>query len=185
MAIEQKRMTYEEFEAFADAPENSDRLFELIDGEIIEVSPNKTHGRIALRIGASIFNYLEAHPIGEADVEVRHKMPDDDYNAVQPDVAFTSVERDDPNTRTGAVPYMPDLAVEIKSPNDTNVGLRKKAAYYLDNGALMVWLVNPDKRIIEIYQPDADIQVLTLEDTIDGGDVLPGFTLAVRDVFNV
>lgn len=101
-----------------------------------------------------------------------------------PDVAFTSNERGI-ILETGAIPHMPDLAVEIKSPNDSYIGLRDKAAYYLANGARMVWLVYPDKQMVEIYQPDVDIQILTGSDTIDGGDVLPGFTLAVRDVFDV
>ena len=182
MAVEQKRMTYSEFEQFIAAPENRDRRFELIHGEIVEVSPNKRHGRIALRIGHYILDYLEEHPIGDADVEVRHKMPDDEHNAVMPDVAFTTHERDGAEDED-LVPRMPDLAVEVKSPNDRNVSLRDKAAYYLANGARMVWVVYPDKKHVEVYQPDADIQMLTLDDVIDGGDVLPGFTLPVRKVF--
>ncbi len=185
MAIQQKRMTYSEFEQFIAAPENRDREFELINGEIVEVSPNKTHGRIALNIGGEIYIYLKAHPIGGADVEVRHKMPEDDHNAYLPDFAFTSRETALPMVKRGAVPRMPDLAVEIKGWETSIRGLRDKAAYYLANGSRMVWLVFPEKQLVEIYQPNLDLQILQLDDTIDGGDVLPGFTLAVRDVFNV
>ena len=185
MDVEQRHMTYSEFEAFADAPENRDRRFELIHGEIIEVSPSELHGTIAARITIRIGIFVEEHDLGRLTVEPRHKMPDDDHNAVLPDVAFTSRERALPVVQQGAVPQMPDLAVEIKSPNDSNIALRDKAAYYLANGTRMVWLVYPDKQIVEIYQPDADIQMLTPNDTIDGGSVLPGFTLPVRDVFDI
>ncbi|RMF82539.1 MAG: Uma2 family endonuclease, partial [Chloroflexi bacterium] len=72
-----------------------------------------------------------------------------------------------------------------KSPDDSITGLREKAQYYLRNGARMVWLVFPKQRIVEIYRPEHDVEILTADDTLDGGDVLPGFSLAVRDIFDV
>ncbi len=63
--------------------------------------------------------------------------------------------------------------------------MREKAAYYIANGSRMVWLLYPEKRLIEIFQPAADIQILTEADTLNGGDVLPGFMLPVRDAFAV
>lgn len=76
---------------------------------------------------------------------------------------------------------MPDLAVEVKSPDDSLRALRDKARYYLANGCRLVWLVLPDKQIIEVYT--ADKQPLTEADTLTGGEVLPGFALPVRQVF--
>jgi len=185
MAVEQKRMTYSEFEQFIAAPENRDRRFELINGEIVEVSPNKTHGRIAHFISGMLFVYLRQNPIGFVDLEARYKMPLDNHNAVMPDLAFTSIEREDPDLKTGVIPQMPDLAVEIKSPNDSYVGMRDKAAYYISNGARMVWLIYPEKRLIDVYRQGADLQILNEHEIFDGGDVLPGFTLPVREVFDV
>lgn len=185
MAVEQKRMTYSEFETFTEAPENRDRNFELINGEIVEVSPSEQHATIAAIIAGEIYAFLKLHPGGRVAVEPRHKMPDDNHYALLPDVAFTSSERILPLVKRGAVPQLPDLAVEIKSPNDRNIALRDKAAYYLANGSRLVWLVYPDYELVEIYQPDADVQILQRKDTIDGGDVLPGFSLPVKDVFDV
>lgn len=109
-------------------------------------------------------------------------MPDDVSNAYMPDVSYVGgLER--PMVKQGAAPYMPDLAVEVKSPDDTYIRMREKAAYYLAHGARMVWPVYPEKQIVEVYQPEVDIQILTAGDTIAGGDVLPGFTLAVSDIF--
>jgi Uma2 family endonuclease len=185
MAIQQKRMTYSEFEQFIAAPENRDRKFELINGEIVEVSPTEFHASIVARITLRIGLFVEQHQSGRIGVEPRHKMPGDDHNAYIPDFAFTSSESALPIVKRGAVPQMPDLAVEVKSPDDNNLALREKAAYYIANGSRMVWLVYPDYELVEIYQPDADVQVLNAKDTIDGGAVLPGFTLAVRDIFDV
>lgn len=185
MAIQQKRMTYSEFEAFTAAPENRERKFELIDGEIVEVSPTELHATLAAKVAGEIYAYLKQHPGGRVGVEPRHKMPDDDHNALLPDVAFTSAERLLPMTKRGAVPQMPDLAVEVKSPDDSLIELRQKAAYYVANGARMVWLLIPEKSLVEVYRPNVDVELLNENDTINGGDLLPGFTLSVRDVFDV
>jgi Uma2 family endonuclease len=84
--------------------------------------------------------------------------------------------------KRGSVPEMPDLAVEIQSPDQPLKMLREKARYFLAHGTRIFWLVLPDKQLVEVYTP-TDEQVLNVEDTLSGGDVLPGFTLAVRDIF--
>ena len=83
----------------------------------------------------------------------------------------------------GAVTHIADLAVEIKSPDDTYTELRSKAAYYLANGSEMVWLVYPEKLMVEVYRKGSDVDILLESDTIDGGNLLPGFALPVRDIF--
>ena len=79
---------------------------------------------------------------------------------------------------------MPDVAVEIKSPDDTINEMRDTAAYYLANGSRLVWLVYPNYRLIEVYRPDTDVEILGEEEILTGGDVLPGFELSVREVFS-
>lgn len=61
--------------------------------------------------------------------------------------------------------------------------MRECADYYLWHGTRMVWLVYPEKRIVEVYQPNADVQILLETDELTGGDVLPGFMLAVSVIF--
>ena len=78
---------------------------------------------------------------------------------------------------------MPDLAVEIKSPDDSVRQLREKAAYYLANGARLVWLIYPQQRMIEVYDPDADVEILVEGDLLTGKEVLPDFNLPVAEVF--
>ena len=81
------------------------------------------------------------------------------------------------------MPHLPDLAVEIKSPDDTVKEMREKAAYYLAHGVRLVWLVYPHKRLVEVYRPDADVEILAVGDVLTGGEVLPGFSIPVADVF--
>lgn len=182
MAIDAKLITIAEFEAFIAKPENSERRFELINGEVIEKMPTEEHGVIASNLHGQLFIYLQQNKIGRLIIEGRFKIPDDEHNARLPDIAFTRAERALPVTKHGAVPQMPDLAVEIKSPTDSVIAMREKALYYLKNGASMVWLVYPEKATVEIHTPE-DLRVLASDDHIDGGDVLPGFSLLVSDIF--
>lgn len=182
MVIQQKLITTEEFEAFIERPENTDRLFELIDGEIVEKVSTEEHGILASILNAEIYFYLKQNPIGRAAVKPWHRMPSDNHNARLPDIAFTSSERALPVTKEGAVPLMPDLCIEIQSPNDTPLSMREKALYYLKNGSRMVWLLFTRRRQIEVHTAD-NILVLDIDDTLDGGDVLPGFILPLKEIF--
>ncbi len=175
-------MTRQEFEAFIERPENSDRLFELINGEIIEKMPTELHGFVGGNIFGFVWNFNRVHQLGHVTIKARHGIPDDDHNDLLPDVSFI-LDTSRPLVEKGAVPRMPDLAVEVKSPTNKLSKRREKAAYYIANGTRIVWLVIPEKRLVEVYRPDADIEVLDENDVLDGGDVLPGFTLPIRDIF--
>jgi Uma2 family endonuclease len=181
MAVQEHLTTVKEFEAFLARPENAHRLFELVNGEIVQKVPTQEHGIIAGNIVTWINMYLLDHPIGRAAVEARHRAPDDQYNDRLPDVSFVS-DMTRAVIREGAAPFLPDLAVEIKSPDDTLKQMTETANYYLDHGVKMVWLVYPDKRLVEVLTP-TERQLLTQDDVLTGGDVLPGFSVAVRDIF--
>lgn len=189
MTIEIKRMTVEQFEAVADTPENADRLLELIDGEIVEKMPTEFHGIIVLNIGGELRAFVLAHDLGRVGVEIRHRHPDDPYNARIPDVSFTSKERLTEVVMRGTVPRLPDLAVEVKSPDDSYTQMRAKAAYFMANGSRMVWLIYPEKKLAEVYHRDPQgvetIQLLSIEESISGADVLPNFTLPLETIFKV
>lgn len=174
--------TISDFEEFIALPENADRRFELVDGEIVEnVSPEE-HSLIAGNIYTALRNHVKPKKLGRVAFEVRRRMPDDDHNARLPDVEFTSAARLLPVVKKGAVPQMPDLAVEIKSPDDTYISLRERALYYLKNGSQIVWLVFPDRQEIEVHTPES-VQTLGVDDALDGGVLLPGFSMAVVEVF--
>lgn len=184
MAISQQLHTLEDFEVFIAQPENAERRFELIHGEIVEKVPTEEHSLLIGNLYLFLRLYNDAHDLGRVAFEVRRKVPGDDHNARLPDLEFTSKARLLPVVREGAVPQMPDLAVEVKSPDDTYIELREKALYYLKNGAKLVWLLFPERRQIEIHTAES-IKTLSIDDYLDGGDVLPGFRVAVRDIFNI
>lgn len=175
--------TIDDYERFIALPENSDRLFELVNGAFVEKMPTEEHGLIQLNLGSEMRAHAKANNLGRVTSEPRHKTPEDRYNSRLPDLAFTRKERALPLVKQGAVPQMPDLVVKIKSPNDNLRQMREKAAYYVANSSKLVWLVLTDKRLIEIYRANGDVDVLTENDALDGEDVLPGFTMSVREVF--
>lgn len=185
MAVRKALITVEEFEVFVDLPENEDRRFELIDGEIVEKMPPEEHSIVAGKIYVPVLVFVEQNRLGRVVFETRYRVPKDDHNARVPDVAFTSKARMLPIVRQGSVPQMPDLAVEVKSPSDREAQMRRKAAYYLSNGSRTVWLVFPHKRQVEVHRPDADVLILNEGDSLDGEDVLPDFKLALREIFNL
>jgi Uma2 family endonuclease len=178
-----KRMTVEEFERITALPENSERVFELIDGEMIEKMPTEEHGAIILLLGSRLLLFVREQQLGIVTTDARHHLSDDLHNAFRPDISYISFARKQETVRKGAVPLMPDLAVEVRSPDDSAVVLRKKAAYYIEHGSALVWLVFPEKRVVEVYSADGDLRILTDADTLDGGAALPGFSLAIRAIF--
>lgn len=112
-------------------------------------------------------------------MEARYKLPQDDANSRIPDLSYVTLDK--PLIRHGAAPYMPDLAIEIQSPDDRPKELREKARYYLANGSKLVWLIYPELQLIETYSA-TDEQILTAKDTLDGGDMLPGFAIVIADL---
>jgi Uma2 family endonuclease len=172
--------TVEEYERLADSPENRDRLLELINGEIVEKVPTEKHGICVGNIFFHMRMHVQEHRGGRVVMEVRYRFPEDRRNSLIPDVAYTS--GNEPPVERGSVQRMPDLAVEVKSPDDSLKDMRAKARYYLAHGTKLVWLVDPQKRFVEIYTPDKE-DVLFEDDTLDGGEVLPGFNMLVRDIF--
>ena len=102
-----------------------------------------------------------------------------------PDVAFTSWDRL-PNRRMPAepIPHLaPDLAVEVLSHSNTEAEMARKRGEYFTAGARLVWIVDPDSRSVTVYTSPTQSNTLAKTDLLDGGAVLPGFTLSLRDLF--
>lgn len=173
-------VTVREFERRYLASREGDRLLELIHGEVYEKIPTEEHGIIAGNLVFALKLYAKKHG-GRVGVEVRHRILSDEHNSRLPDVSYTRTARK--VVTRGSVPEMPELAVEIKSPDDTIKEMRETAAYYLTSGARLVWLVFPHKKLVEVYQSDADVEILTTNDRLTGGGVLQGFDLPVSAVF--
>lgn len=172
------RQTVEQFLAWS---EGQDRLFELIDGETQEKMVGYTASKIAGLILTYLNLYLFTHPIGSATgADGAYIFAND--TLMIPDAAFILNQRL-PSNLTGAVSVPPDLAVEVKSPSDSYRELRRKAEKYIALGTKVVWLVFPETEQIEVYIGTDKELILGIHDTLSGGDLLPGFSLPLRDVF--
>jgi Uma2 family endonuclease len=180
MAVQARRYTVEEFDALVQEPDNADRLFEFIGGEVVEVPSNPYVSQIAARISGHIFIYLAENDIGHLTGEAGGYMVSGERYA--PDVAFIAREKQPELAQEGYNPAPPDLAVEVLSPTDDPRLLRIKIVNYLRAGTT-VWIVNPAQRQVEVYRPGRAPEVVDKQGALEGDDVLPGFELAVKDIF--
>ncbi len=181
MAVQKERVTVDEFERIIAQAENTDRRLELINGEIIEKMPTQLHGLILHVLHGFLFMFFREHPIAWAFSEARYQLPSDRNHSFIPDLSIV-LREGKTLTERGAAAYMPDIAVEVQSPDQSDKFMAEKAGYYLANGSKMVWLVYPKQRLVEVLTP-TERHLLTINDLLTGGDVLPGFTLAISEIF--
>lgn len=159
---------------------------ELVRGELREMSPaGSRHGRIGAKILSRLLAYTEASGLGEVyNSDTGFVLSSNPDTVRMPDVGFVSRERAD---RVGDVevfwPGAPDLAVEVISPSDSFAEVDEKVAEYLDAGCRMVVVVNPRRRAATVYRSRSEIVLLTANDVLDGGDVVPGWRLPLRELF--
>jgi Uma2 family endonuclease len=181
MAVQTQRMTVEEFERFAERPENANRRLEDIGGEVVEVASNSYSSLVAGNILFAIKLHLRDSGLQGyvTGADGGYKVAGEDY---LPDVGFIAKVRlpDPPHETWISLP--PDLAVEVLSPSDKPDDTRIKLVHYLAAGTV-VWVVDPDQKQVEVYTPGPAVKRLGEDDTLDGSDVLPGFTLAVKEIF--
>ena len=183
MAVQDRprKLTTADFRALEDLPENANRILELIEGEVIEKIPRFVLSKLAARIATYIGMYLLQNDIGHlTGADGGYVISESD--TFNPDVGYISKERL-PVLPEREVLVPPDFAVEVKSPTDTRRALRRKAEKYLESGTRLVWLVFPESRTVEVYVPDKDDVPKGMDEILDGGEVLPGFQLAVKDIF--
>jgi len=188
MAIQQKLYTVDDLWAMESDPAFEDRYLYLIDGRLYEDEmPGRKHGLIAIELAFRLRLYTAEHPVGEVTGEVGFHPPESRHTALLPDVAFQRFENLPDPPPEGYVPQMPDLAVEIQSPSDSLRKMRHKAQAYLENGTALVWLVQPERRGVEVCRVgeggDLQSEFFGIEDTLSGEDVLPGFELEVSRLF--
>jgi Uma2 family endonuclease len=160
---------------------------ELILGVFVEsVASGVEHGEIAIFIAAQLLAIVKPQGLGRVIGTDSGVLLQNGPDVVrEPDVAYISAERLPLDERVrGYLPVAPDLVVEIASPNDADREVYDKARMWLSHGVSIVWLVDPDSRSVTVHSPDAATYDLTDADTLDGGGVLPGFTLPVRDIFD-
>ena len=176
----QREMTKDQFYEFVMRPENRDRNFEYIAGEIVEVVSNSKSSHEAMKIMGRVSVHVEDNNLGRCTgADGGYVIAGEDYI---PDGAFISYVRQPLQPKVAYNPVAPDLAVEVLSPGNTSDEMTTKVGNYMAAGTVL-WLVNPDKKIIDIHVPGQPVKRLRVGDFLEGGDVLPGFRLAVASIF--
>lgn len=167
------------FEGFIRA--NPDAEYEYIGGKVVEVVSNPLSSKIAANILIEIGVYLRQHDIGHVTgADGGYVVGKGRYI---PDVGFIRYTKQRELIYTeGYIPVAPDLAVEVISPANDDSEMAVKVADYLAAGTV-VWLVKPAVREVQVFVPGESVLVLKADDTLTGGDVLPGFSLDVKRVF--
>jgi Uma2 family endonuclease len=160
------------------------RLCELVDGVLVEKAMGFYESLLAAVLIRLLGNFVHAHRLGVvpgADGTVR-LMPG---RVRIPDVAFFSW-RHFPNRKLPRRPIpdlAPDLAVEVISENNTAAEMERKLQEYFTAGVQLVWYVYPETRTVQVYTSPTDVHLLGEDETLDGGTVLPGFRLSIREWF--
>lgn len=173
---------------------NQEGPFELISGERLSLSPNVLGHNIILQIlFLALYNYCQPKQLGTVLTEAPFVLSDNTEwvrGARVPDLMFIRAERWGAYTASNSqwmnkpLLLVPDLAVEIVSPTDLFTQVSRKVAQYLADGVQIVWVINPRQNMVIVHVAGSDQQTtLTVDRTLDGGDVIPGFTLSVAELF--
>jgi len=178
MVLQTKLMTIQEFKEFVERPENSDKLFELINGGIIEVSPSRTrNSEIGFILGYAVYKFSEENNF-PCHISTGDGAYDIQGHVVAPDFAYkpTPMSDDYPD------PVAPLWTAEVISPTDKATDIRNKQQVYRD-AKILYWEMYPQQQLIDIYEHGREKRTVGIDDTLDGGEVLPGFTIAAKVLF--
>ena len=187
MVVERQYIRADQFLEVVAAPQYDDCIVELVNGELVEMpKPGGEHGEIAMRVGAMLFNHVSAHDLGRVTAAetgfVLERNPDGRDTVRGLDVAFISKAKASKPLSHSLVSIPPDLAVEVVSPSNEAKDIRKKIRQLLNAGTSLIWIVYPDMRIVDAHT-SAGATTFEEDDSLTGGDVLPGFEVRVADIF--
>jgi Uma2 family endonuclease len=157
---------------------------ELVDGALLVYPPpGARHGDVQLAVASLLRSYVQANNLGRVFVETGFVLKRDPDMVRAPDVSFLRASRIPPSgIPDGYIDGPPDLAVEVISPSDTLYDVDDKIAQFLAAGTRLAWVINPRRRTVAVHAPGAPVHVLGEDDTLDAGDVVPGFRCAVREI---
>ena len=161
-----------------------DYRMELVDGKIIVTSPSGYEkAEVATEVAVQLLNWVKPRKLGRvAGAGAGFELPNSDVRA--PDVSFVLAERMKVSPLSFAE-LAPDLIVEVESPSDTLKSLRDKIQSFLSQGTKVGILINPERHRVEIYRPGEEVVVLGDGDVLSIPDLLPGFEIAVADLWSV
>jgi Uma2 family endonuclease len=160
--------------------------YELVKGELRRMPPaGSEHGAVIMNLGGPLHQFVKANNLGVVfGAETGFRIASDPDTVRAPDLSFVWRER----IPEGGIPRgfwqgAPDLAVEVISPSDTYTEVEEKVNDWLAAGTRLVLVLNPRTHTVSVYRSATEVARLTESDTLDGGQVLPGFSCRVADLF--
>jgi Uma2 family endonuclease len=158
---------------------------ELVKGELVRMAPTgHLHGFVELRFGKVLSIFVDERKLGRVlSGEVGLYTGRDPDTVRGADVAFISNERLAQVQSQGYLDVAPELIVEVMSPDDRWYDIDNKLTEYFDIGVQMVWVADPQRRQVRVYRSLTEIEILGVEDMLLGGEVLPGLSVAVAELF--
>ena len=180
-----QRMTAEEFADWVQLPENLNKWFELVRGEVIELPPPlKIHGVVCVNVAYELSGYVrrrrKGYVTGNDSGVILERQPD---TVRGPDVALYEDASKFADLHSEYVEVPPRLAVEVLSPDDKAKHVTRKITDYLKNGIDLVWLIDPEARTVTVYRRDRGQYLVEESGELTGDDVLPDFRCKVADFF--
>lgn len=159
--------------------------YELVAGELVRRSPaGAQHGFVSAALAELLRRHVRQHRLGAVfGAETGFLLARNPDTVLAADVAFVSRARLLPTgIPRGFLPFAPDLVAEVRSPSDSR-SAQQKANAWLAAGSALCWIVDPDSRRVHVHTSDG-VCVLDADADLGGGDVLPGFRVAVRELFD-
>ena len=162
-----------------------DARTELVDGEVIRVvPPGFDHADISASLIYELRHFVKEHGLGSVVSKLGFILKRNPDLVRAPDVAFIGNEGLKAHGRTRKFwPGPPDLAVEVLSPEDRASEVLRKVGDYLEAGARLVWVVDPENQRLSTYRSLHEVRSYGISEEISGQDVLPGFSLKVSEIF--
>lgn len=162
------------------------KVTELVRGRlIVREPPGTSHGKIAATLCMILGNFVRRENLGAVFAQdTGFKIESDPDTVRAPDVAYLSNARLGAVTRRGYAPVAPDFAAEVLSPDDRASEVLVKVAAWLSASSRLVWVVDPDREEVRVYRPDGSMRIIPGDGSLDGEDVLPGFTYAVQEILS-
>ena len=167
---------------------------ELVRGHLqVREPPGYQHGDIAARVLVAIGAHLanERRNLGWSKLRGRLLAAETGFTLQRnpdtvraPDVAYVRAERVPTESLSGYAEFAPDLVVEVRSPSDRTGRVLAKVADWLNAGSLLVWTIDPARRVARVYRADGSESMLDADASLTGEDVIPGLVIPLSDLFD-
>lgn len=162
-------------------------LYEIVHGQRVDVPPMSAYTTwLASRLHGRLYPYVEDKGLGTSVAEMLFVLDAEHNLRRRPDVAFVSAARwplDRALPGTGDWDVVPDLAVEVISPNDVFKDMLAKVREYFHYGVQVVWVIAPEEQQVYVYDSPVHVRILTVQDELTGGEAVPGFRILLGHLF--